>query len=122
MTLAAILTALGGKRIDSTSEAVFQRDVGRLLTAAGVAWEREVILSPRDRIDFLVGDIGIECKVQGSVGDVAQQLLRYAQHARIGALVLVTGRARLGRSLPAEFVFGRVAKPLRVVETWRGGL
>lgn len=117
-----ILTALGGKRIDSTSEDRFQADVAALLAAAGIAHEREVILSPRDRIDFLAGVVGIECKIEGTVGDVARQLLRYAQHERIQALVLVTGRARLGRALPAEFIVGTMAKPLRVVETWRGSL
>lgn len=122
MSLGAILQALAGKRIDSTSEDRFQIDVAKLLTAAGVTFEREVILSSRDRIDFLAGDVGIECKVKGSVGDVAQQLIRYSQHDRIQSLVLVTGRARLGRCLPGALGLEGVAKPLHVIETWRGGL
>lgn len=122
MSLDAVLQALTGKRIDSTSEDRFQVDVAGLLTAAGIVFEREVILSPRDRIDFLAGDVGIECKVKGTVGDVAQQLIRYSQSDRVRSLVLVTGRARLGRCLPGAMGLDGVAKPLRVVETWRGCL
>jgi hypothetical protein len=55
-------------------------------------FEREVKLNATDRIDFLVGTVGIECKVDGSKNAVASQLLRYAESDRISGLILVTIR------------------------------
>jgi hypothetical protein len=117
--LNAIAAALRGS-FDTTDEYRFQDGVGAALARAGIIAEREVILTPRDRIDFLVGRIGIECKVQGSFIQVARQLCRYAQCDQIMALVLVTGCARLGRGLCTSIVGGGIAKPLLVVETWKG--
>lgn len=52
---------------------------------------REVRLSDRDRIDFLVGgQVGIEVKVDGSYPTVARQLLRYCEHTQLESIVLVT--------------------------------
>ena len=67
-------------------------------------------LAPTDRIDFLLGGVGIEVKVDGSTAQILRQLRRYASSPQIEHLVLVTNRAR-HRSLPA--VIG--GKPLRVV-------
>lgn len=59
-------------------------------------YEREVILSPKDRIDFLVnGNIGIELKIKGAVSALTEQLERYATHDKIEVLVLVTTKTRL---------------------------
>lgn len=81
-----------------------------------LAWwlpEREVRLAPRDRIDLLVGRVGVECKVAGNAESVLRQLRRYAESDRIDALILVTSRAAHSR-MPAT-VGG---KPLHVVRTW----
>lgn len=77
---------------------------------AHVEAEREVRLSRRDRVDFLVADVGVEVKVKGATAAVEQQLRRYAESDRIRALVLVTSCARhaaIARELdgiPVEFV------------------
>jgi hypothetical protein len=63
--------------------------------------EREVTLAPRCRIDILVGRVGIEIKVKGSVETVARQLQRYATTGRLDALVLATTRAT-HHTLPTE--------------------
>lgn len=78
-----------------TDELRLQEEIAAVFAAAGVAFEREVMLTPKDRIDFLVGAVGIEIKVKGAAHAVARQLLRYAEHERIGELVLFTTRTQI---------------------------
>lgn len=54
---------------------------------APVEVRKEVQLSPESRIDFMIGSVGIECKVQGDRSDVYRQLMRYAEH--VNELILV---------------------------------
>lgn len=97
-------------------EAELQAAVAKALNAAPYTSLAEVVLSPEDRIDFLVaGCVGVECKVAGSPAEVLAQLNRYAQHACISALVLVTARLR-HRSMPAELN----GKPLVFLPLLRG--
>lgn len=56
--------------------------------------QREVILGPKDRIDFLLDGVGIEVKTDGSLPQVIRQLHHYAQFEAIQSLILVTNRAR----------------------------
>lgn len=88
--LADIVRALSGKGIVTQHESEFQDKVARLLAEASVSFEPEVRLSPQDRIDFLVGRVGVELKVQGTFAAVLRQLHRYAQSDRIDHLVLVS--------------------------------
>ena len=120
--LARLAAALSGRRIDCTTEDRMQACVAQALAEAGIPHEREVILSPRDRIDLYALGCGIECKIEGSMSDVTRQVIRYLGHERIAGLLLVTGRARLGRSLPPEITLGGTTKPVRVHETWKGNL
>lgn len=55
---------------------------------------REYRLSAADRIDFLVGNVGVEVKVAGAVKSVRRQLARYAMSAEVDSLVLVTAKVR----------------------------
>lgn len=54
---------------------------------------REARLSARDRIDFVIGDLGVEVKVDGSLAAVTRQLHRYAQVEELAGVLLVTTRA-----------------------------
>ena len=76
-------------------EARLQEEIAALLTVEGFTYEREVRLTTTDRIDFMVGGIGIEVKVQGSALAVMRQLLRYAEHERVSELILFTTRAQI---------------------------
>jgi len=76
------------------NETELQEQIAEALERAGIPAVREVILSPRDRIDLLAQGVGIEVKVAGRQRDVLGQLERYAAHDEIEALILVTNRAR----------------------------
>lgn len=107
--LDAIVAALSIRCFRWRHEGDVQDAIAGVLEDADVAFTREVRLSDQDRIDFLVHDIGIEVKCEGSAGAVERQLARYAESPRISALVLATTRNQL-RVLP-DTVGG---KPLRV--------
>ena len=120
--LSGIAAALARGYYDCTDEYRLQAGCAQVLTAHGLTVEREVALSAASRIDLLVGQIGIECKVDGSPSDVVRQCLRYLLHDRIAGLVLVTARARLGRLLPPSVEIANRIKPILIVETWRSAL
>ncbi len=71
-----------------------QDSMEELFKSAGVPYQREVILSARDRIDFMSDSIGIEVKVDSPSATVERQLARYAEDDRITHLILVTTRAK----------------------------
>lgn len=82
-------------------ESEIQLALARALSMNGISHEREVRLSKSSRIDFLVGTIGIEVKVDGGISAVIRQLHRYAEFATVSELVLVSTRATLAR-VPTE--------------------
>jgi hypothetical protein len=91
----AIAATLASHRYGHASEAELQVLLGGLLREAfpDADVRAEVPLSTGDRIDFMVGRVGVEVKVKGSAPAVLRQLHRYAQHDDIDSLVLVTSRA-----------------------------
>lgn len=106
-----VAAALKGHRFRFNTELDLQAGIARVLVAAGEDAAAEVRLSARDRIDFLVAPgIGIEVKVKGSDEGVHMQLLRYAEHARVQGLLLVSGTGRI-RDIPPTIE----GKPVRVV-------
>jgi hypothetical protein len=76
------------------TELVLQDAVARSLSAAALAFEREVHLAKGDIIDFMVGDVGVEVKIDGGLSEVTRQLHRYAQSPRVAHLFLLTTRMR----------------------------
>ena len=97
-----IVSLLRGYRFDLSSEDQLQRGIEQLLRTSTFQWEREVIVTPRDRIDFLVEGCGVECKIDGSGPEVIRQLHRYAQQDVIRELLLVTTKSRHLNGLPTE--------------------
>jgi hypothetical protein len=112
--LAELVTA---HRFTYRDEGQLQNGLAGVFTDQGVVAEREVRLASRDRIDFLVGRIGVEVKTRGQVAAVARQLQRYASSDRIDALLLVTAVAR-HLTLPATIG----GKPLVVASLLQAGL
>jgi len=101
LTPEEICAALRGVQFHSCDEKELQDGIAQRLAAAGVVFLREAILSPGDRIDFFIGSIGVEVKVDGSLSQVLRQLWRYAQRPEISALILITSRAKHGPIPPA---------------------
>lgn len=112
-----VVAALAGLRIRASTEAELQLAVGLALTAAGIPHEREVHLGPGDRLDFLVGDVAVELKMDGTRNALLRQVHRYAEHERVGSIVVVTTRSR-HLDMP-ESLRG---KPVRVVSLLDGAL
>lgn len=94
MTTQDIAAIVRRSRLRYANEDELQEGLAAALTAAGARVEREVRLTSRDRIDLLVGTIGIEVKIAGDARRVERQLERYAASDRVTDLILVTNRAR----------------------------
>lgn len=96
MSAADVRSALARYELaGSGDEAALQDAIAVILTAAGIAHEREVQLGAEGRVDFLTAaGVAIELKVQGSASTVLRQLDRYAHAEGVAELVLVTTRAQ----------------------------
>lgn len=83
------------KRHPTNEESELEASVARTIESLGFAVTKQKIITSRDRIDLFIPIIGlgIEVKIAGSYSRVAGQLLRYAEHDEIKALLLVTSRA-----------------------------
>ena len=95
----AIVKALAGHRFDVGCESTLQGQIAEVFRAAGIDFQREVRLSSSERIDFMVGGIGIEVKIDGQAKAIFRQCERYCAFDQVDALLLVTNRSM---GLPAE--------------------
>lgn len=113
---ARIVTAIHAAKVNISTEEAAQRDIASALARAGFEAQREVRLTSTERIDFMVGAVGIEVKVKHSKRDILRQLERYAALSEIRALVLATGRSWPGAIRQVGSV------PLAVADLSRGWL
>jgi hypothetical protein len=104
-----VVRIVSGRRYQTATEADLQE--GLALVLAPHNPEREVVLGPHDRVDFLLWGVGVEVKIKGSTSALTRQLWRYAKHDRIRSLLVVTTRERHRLQLPSEID----GKPVRVV-------
>lgn len=82
----------------SDAEEALHAQAAHALEAAGLEAAHEVRLAPRCRIDFMVGEIGIEIKKKRPErAKLLAQLTRYAACAQVRALIVVAPR---GVNLP----------------------
>lgn len=114
--LEQIVRCLSAARFTFVNELELQDGIQKLLEGEGLSFRREARLSATDRIDFLIGETGLEVKTDGSLNDVLRQLHRYAQLDQIQALILVTNRAR-HNDMPDTLNH----KPLRVINISMAG-
>jgi len=110
MTCDELSDLLSIQRFNFCSELELQDGIESVIRNAGLEYEREFKIGPGSRIDFLVGDVGVEVKIGGSLQAATRQLHRYAQSEAIGSLILVS--SRLFHSYFPETLNG---KQLRVV-------
>lgn len=78
-----------------SDERALQNEIAVVLEAKGFNIDREVRLSNRDCIDFMIrmSGIGIEVKIKGSAADIYRQCKRYCESDKIHRLILVTNRS-----------------------------
>lgn len=81
---------IGSARLDLSTEGAVQRGLARLFEEEGVSFEAEVVLAPSDRIDFLIGRVGVEVKIGHPRRAILRQLERYARSDRVDAILLVS--------------------------------
>ena len=87
-----ILKALSKVRIPAIlTEPMMHQMIQDALTESGIQAVHEAKLAARCRIDFLIGDIGIEAKVgRQPKGKLLQQADKYLALPNLSALILVT--------------------------------
>jgi len=87
-----IVASLRGYRFNYSCEDDLQKALASVLTRCSIPFQREYVLSPKDRLDFLVGTTAIEVKIQGSLVEVVRQVQRYLQSPKIESVIVVTTR------------------------------
>ena len=105
--LSEIQKALGTIRVPAVgSEYDLHEMIGRALSDAGVSYVHEAKLGPRRRIDFLIGDVGVEVK-RGKVSrkTLMCQIEKYVMSGQISSVIVVTTR---GMNLPGRVLGARV--------------
>jgi len=110
-----IIKFLSGKRFPLSDETRLQSSIEEELQRDGVIFKREFRLSPEDRIDFLIGRVGVEVKIKGGKLAIYRQVERYAQRDAVDALILVTNVAM---GMPEEIN----GKPVHVFNLGRAWL
>ena len=77
-------------RIPYSTEAEMQGAIETLLVQRGAEFHREFWLSKKDRVDFMIGGIAVECKVKGNAMAIYRQVQRYANYECVTGIVLFT--------------------------------
>lgn len=91
-------------------EKVMQASLAQVLQEQGLAFEREKKLD-NGQIDFLVGKIGVECKIAGTWVEVLRQLAKYAAADCIEEILVVTTKPTHFQKIDGRTLQG---KPIRV--------
>lgn len=94
-----IFTLLMSHKFSLENEKDLQVEIENIFNKWGVKNQREVRLSDKDIIDFMVGDIGLEIKLGGQAKRIYRQMQRYCAHDKIKAIVLITNKSM---GLPRE--------------------
>lgn len=90
---AEVVRALSAARFGHVDEDGLQAAIAEQLRAVfDVPVQREVRIGKGERIDVLIGRVGIEVKVAGSAGAVRRQLARYAGSGAVDDLILISTR------------------------------
>jgi hypothetical protein len=110
----AIFECLSRQRFPLNDEIKLHQAIAAEFDAAGISYEREVRLDSKNRIDFMCGDIGLECKIKGGKMSIFRQIERYAEFDEIKKLILVTN---VPTGFPPE-VNGKPVYILNLAKAW----
>ena len=116
LLIARIVRIIEATKVNVTTERFAHDAIADALIKDCLDVRREVVLSPKDRIDIMVDGIGVEVKTGHSRRQIHAQLVRYAKHNLITGIVLATGIA-----FPAS-VREIHGKPFRCASLSRGWL
>lgn len=101
----SICKTLSLYRFNYASEIELQNGIETILGKANFNYKRELRLSGKDIVDFLVFDetesVVIEVKIDGSRSALLRQVSRYVLHENVSA-VLVVGSPHWVSGLPSE--------------------
>ena len=101
-TTTSLRKLLASQQYIITEERLVQDKIEQVLKDNHIPYTREVKLSDSDRIDFLIGTIGVEVKLKAPVTQVTRQLHRYAYSDDVTELLLVTTSPSLN-AVPSFF-------------------
>ena len=101
MSTEQVVALLDQYQFRGKDEYDYQTAIETILEAAGAGVLREERLGPHDRIDFLIGSVGVEVKTKGTVPGIIRQLGRYAKSDRVDDLILASSQIRLLALPPA---------------------
>lgn len=105
-----LTTGLPQCRFSLVNERALQEGLAAYFDGEGIEYIREVPVTKLDRLDFLIGNVGVEVKIDSSPSEVTRQLHRYAECPRVAEILLITSRARHA-AVPRELR----GKPVRVI-------
>lgn len=114
MSAESLYKLLSQYRFTLANEKALQSEISTLLTDNNIKHLREVKLSDKDCIDFMVGDIGMETKLKGTAMSIYNQCERYCESPEVKELLLVTNRSM---GLPEE-INGKPAFLLSLGRGW----
>ncbi len=90
--LILIKKVLSTSRLDLANEKKMQAQIEDRFKDQQISYRREVELDKGSIIDFLVEDIGIEIKINGSAKAIYRQCERYCQFDEVKTLLLLTNK------------------------------
>ena len=88
-----IVQLIEGAKINVTTEAASHQAIAALLAGHGMDVQTEVRLSPKSRVDLMVGSIAIEVKTGHRRADILRQINRYSQIDEVSEVILATAIA-----------------------------
>lgn len=85
-----LISILSPLRFRYATEKDLQDGLEAVFREKAVPFQREVEISRRDRLDFLVdGGIVLEVKIKGSLPELVRQIARYARHEDIREILVI---------------------------------
>jgi len=109
-----IFSCLSSRRLSLSNEKKTQEEIAEAFDECGILYKREFRFSESDIIDFMCGDIGIECKIKGSRRKIYDQVCRYAEHDAVKELILITN---VPTGFPKE-IKGKPVYVLNLAKAW----
>lgn len=85
-----IIELLKKQRFPLENEKRTQSKISEILTKENIDHKREVNLSDKDIVDFMIDDIAIEVKIKGSAMSIFRQCNRYCESIEVKTLILLS--------------------------------